>query len=204
MDRPPSSRGTHVDEDDELNSLPQSQIANLGVDQSALEIDRRAAAAGFVPAPWVPLPPSATSPSILLPLVPGGPSEGWDVEDTPPPAFPSFTSIGEATNALHRLAEFFVSADVPMATQPEDGFVTQSSDVELLSSAIDRLRSAVLGSAWADEVQWASSGESTPLLPPEGQMSNAGEFVIEGTTDLDVDMSLPPSSPQGSEGILPW
>jgi hypothetical protein len=71
-----------------------------------------------------------------------------------PPTLPSFSSIGAAINTIHRLAEFFASEDIPMATQPAVDSQMQVDDVDLLSSAFDRLRSLVLGSAWAEQIQW--------------------------------------------------
>ncbi|TEB36087.1 hypothetical protein FA13DRAFT_1787556 [Coprinellus micaceus] len=123
--RPPSSRGRLVNEDDELDSLPSSLSANLGVDQSALEIARCAEASGYTPAPWVPSPALPEAPTWYSPtaLPAGGPWEGAEGGDSrqstvPPPTLPSFSSIGAAINAIHRLSEFFASEDVPMATQP--------------------------------------------------------------------------------------
>jgi hypothetical protein len=71
-----------------------------------------------------------------------------------PPALPSISSIRAAINALHRLAEFFTSEDVPMATQPAVDSQMRVDNIDLLSSAFDRLHGLVLGSAWAEQIQW--------------------------------------------------
>jgi hypothetical protein len=208
--RPPLSRGRLADEDDELNSLPSSLSVNLGMDQSALEIARRAEASGYKPTPWVPSPalPEAPTwyPSVVLPA--GGPWEGEEGGDrrqstVPPPTLPSFSSIGAAINAIHRLAEFFASEDVPMATQPAVDSQMQVDDVDLLSSAFDRLRGSVLGSAWAEQIQWEPARRphlSSPRKDSRPTPRNSSPQAQPTRTSLSCS---PPHSPRGSEGILP-
>ena len=95
----------------------------------------------------------------------------------------SITSLREASDALHLLAAYFLDHDVPPPSQDAETEDMAVEEVDLISSAFDRLTAAVRGSTWADSIALDPPAVYAPiaheqLFPAGGQLSNADDFPL--------------------------
>ena len=169
--RPPSRASTDGDDEDPLNTLPLSAQAL----QARLEAARAEASQT----------PRGSASSEMLRQEPGAPTteDTFSRASTVVPTR-SITSLREASDALHLLAEFFATYDVPPMSQDVDEEDMYVEEVDLVSAALDRLQAIVAGSQWAEHLTAALPQVYAPqaqqqLFPPVGQTSNAAGFFID-------------------------